>query len=851
MTTCSAGFVGRRARFVSALRALTVAALVLLHWAPAAATSPFDAPLDRLSRNTPATLATMPADFKRGWASPDAAVRLGAARTAAVYALFEFAGLETLQAHLDSAVALARESRDRDTQALLTVIQGFHAAQAQPGLPGTTRRTELIAAAAALAQGSADATLRCLVNYALGLDGRNSVAEAEQMRPFLAALAERDAAPACRSWVVAIINRSNAHRIAPDSRAMLPTALSQIDEALGATPPVSYSSLGGALLLARSTVYERAGQLPQAEPPLKQALALARGIGDRTLEVQALDSMESLYVALDRPRAVLDILKQSEALVDPTSMPDMFTIWVRAAEMHARLSPPEATQALASLKRAEGALASIPDGRYQRRFYEVATDVHERLGDATAALAQNKRLLAVTRDQIRQGHADALAALQVKFDVEKRKLEAERLQDSVNALTERRNLLMGGLALAAVAALALGWLLRNQVRQKRHVASLYGQLEKLNQKRAQFLASAYHDLRQPAHSLSLLAEVAATAPAASPRVVDDIRRLTVVMSDMLTSLLDMNQLERGEMTVTPGPVSLDALFDEAARQFQPDAQRKRLSLTVQPGGLWVRSDPQVLRRIVFNLVSNACKYTDRGSVRLTATQRDGDRVEIEVSDTGRGMPPERIPDMLRPYTRMDHGTSETGLGIGLSVVQRATALLGHTLGIDSAPGQGTRVRITLAASEPVLADTVAPQPADTLDGAVVAVIDDSAEVRAALQLLLEQWNAQVVQAASSADVARSLAEGAFGPGGMPDLLVVDHDMGDETGFDAIERLRARQGWEQMPAVMVTGSVSPDIEQRSRALGVPLVLKPARPAQMRRVLHALLSRRREAADAMAA
>ena len=76
-------------------------------------------------------------------------------------------------------------------------------------------------------------------------------------------------------------------------------------------------------------------------------------------------------------------------------------------------------------------------------------------------------------------------------------------------------------------------------------------------------------------------------------------------------------------------------------------------------------------------------------------------------------------------------------------------------------------------------------------------------------------------------------------------------MGDETGFDAIERLRARTGWEQMPAVMVTGSVSPDIEQRSRALGVPLVLKPARPAQMRRVLHALLSRRREAADAMAA
>ena len=851
MTTCSAGFVGRRARFVSALRSLTVAALVLLHWAPAAATSPFDAPLERFSRNSPATEAGMKAGFERGWSSPDPATRLAAARALAVNSMLGSAGMDTMRPHVAAAVSLASELRDDAMKSAMLVIQLYEATDAPSSPDRQGRMQALFVEAITQARQTTDPTARCLVTYALAKEVASSLGRSKPMELLLDALAVPGAAPTCRSWVVSHIARLNGHGVAPNRMELFEPALAQVDEALAATPPDQYPSIGGLLLVGRGMTLERAGKAAEAVQPMQMALSTGRRIKDPTPVKLALGGLYFVYSTLERHRDALNVLSQAREYVNPDMPMDSIAIDLWTAMANSKLVPPDGPAALAALERARKLVEERSVDQGTRELYRTAAEVQERLGNYAAALDQTKRLMQLNSTEAVKGDRKALADLQVKFDVEKRKLEAERLQDSVNALTERRNLLMGGLALAAVAALALGWLLRNQVRQKRHVASLYGQLENLNQKRAQFLASAYHDLRQPAHSLSLLAEVAATAPAASPRVMDDIRRLTVLMSDMLTSLLDMNQLERGEMNVTPGPVSLDALFDEAARQFQPDAQRKRLSLTVQPGGLWVRSDPQVLRRIVFNLVSNACKYTDRGSVRLTATQRDGDRVEIEVSDTGRGMPPERVPDMLRPYTRMDHGTSETGLGIGLSVVQRATALLGHTLGIDSAPGQGTRVRITLAASEPVLADTVAPQPADTLDGAVVAVIDDSAEVRAALQLLLEQWNAQVVQAASSADVARSLAEGAFGPGGMPDLLVVDHDMGDETGFDAIERLRARQGWEQMPAVMVTGSVSPDIEQRSRALGVPLLLKPARPAQMRRVLHALLSRRREAADAMAA
>lgn len=798
----------------------------------AVAAEPVAPALERISRNTPAALAAMPAEFERDWQAADPRQRLSAMRTLAVYAVFERAALELAMPHLEAGLALAREAGDDGTLGLLTFLQGIAAFLTLPPQEGATRRDQLMAEADALSKKAADPTLRCLGLYLQGRARKHAVAEAVWMQSFLDALAVKDAAATCRSWVVAELNGANGQRIAPGNLALVTAALSQIDEALAATPAERFPTLAGRLLIARGTVHERAGQLQQVEAPVRQALELARGIGDRSLQIAALDRLEYLYVALDRPRDVLALLKEGAPLQDPGSTMDQALRSLRAAEMHARLSPPEAPQALAALRSAQQILAGRPEDRLTRRAAQVASYVYERTGDLPAALAQARLLHEITQRQIAEGHTRQLADLQVQFDVKTRALENERLRVSVDALTERRNLLITGLVLTALGLAALGVLLRRQVLQKRQVAHLYGQLERLNQSRSEFLAAACHDLRQPAHSLSLLAEVASGPRPPEPRLLEDIRRNTVLLGDMLTSLLDLTQLERGDMQVHEGPVSVDALFDEAARQFDPIARRKGLSLDVQHSGLWVRSDAQLLRRIVFNLVSNACKYTDRGSIRLTATPCDGSQVRIDVADTGHGIPQERIADMMRPYTRLDHGAKEQGLGIGLSVVQRATQRLGHRLDITSAVGRGTTVSVTLAACA---ADTVPEvQPgAEPMHRARLALLEDNAEVRNALAALLAQWDLEVVPAGSGDELLQRL------DGRRPDLLLADHDIGSETGLDVLQRLRARPGWDALPAVLITGSVSAQVEERARSLGVALVLKPARPAQLRRAVGAAL------------
>lgn len=836
MSTCNVGPAGRWWPLAGALQALMAALLMLSPWmTAAAAASPFDAPLERFSRNAPATEAGMNAEFARGWSSPDPATRLAAARAVAVYSMLGNAGMETIRPHVAAATALATELRDDAMTSVMRVIRLYEVSELPSQPDRQAQLGALFAEAAALSRQAKDPTARCLVSFALAKEVAHDLGRSRPMQFLLEALAVPDAAPSCRSWAIAHVSRLNGHGVAANRMDLFEPALAQVDEALAATPPDTYPSVGGLLLVGRGMTLERAGKAQEAVQPMLAALATGRRIKDPTPVKLALGGLYFVYSTLGRHRDALNVLSQAREHVDPGLPMDSIAIDLWTAMAHSKLVPPDGPAALAALERARKLVVERSVDQGTRELYRTASEVHERLGNHAAALDQTKRLMQLNSTEAVKGDRKALADLQVKFDVEKRKLEAERLQDRVDALTDRRNLLTGGLALAALAAVALGWLLRNQVRQKRHVARLYGQLEQLNARRAQFLASAYHDLRQPAHSLAILAEVAAGASATRPEVIDDIRRLTLSLGDMLTSLLDMTQLERGEMTVVVAPVSLDALFDEARRQFQPEARRKGLKLVVEPSGLWVSSDPQLLRRVVFNLLSNACKYTDRGLVRLAAAPGDDGRVHIDVQDTGRGMPPDRVPDMLRPYTRMDHGTSETGLGIGLSVVQRATALLGHELSIDTALGRGTTVSVAAAACAAAPAVDVVDQPGAALAGRLVAVVDDNAEVRAALTALLQQWGTEVVHAPGGDELLQGLA-GRGSP--VPHVLLVDHDLGPDNGFDLVQRLRARPGWADLPAVMISGSNSPEIERRARESGVLLLLKPARPARLRRVLDGL-------------
>ena len=451
------------------------------------------------------------------------------------------------------------------------------------------------------------------------------------------------------------------------------------------------------------------------------------------------------------------------------------------------------------------------------------------------ALQASKALMSLERTRLAAQVSAKVAEQGVRFDVERRELETTRLRIAEAELRTRRNLLAVGLALSLVVIVVTGVLLRYQVLQRRRIASLFAQLEQFNATRSEWLARVVHDLRQPAHSLAMLADAAITKPLDFGHFAEDLRRNSQLLGDMLSGLLDLTQLERGDYRPSMGPVELDRLLGEVTSQFRPVCERKRLRMVVEPCGLWVTSDPQLLRRIVFNVVGNATKYTDQGSVTVRVRRVD-DRARLQVVDTGRGIPSTRIADMLRPYSRLDHGAAEEGLGIGLAVVHQGTQLLGHGLSIDSEPGRGTTVGIDLAICESLPPSEPSPSLLPLQHDALVAIIDDNVDVRRATISLLQSWAVQIVDA-DDVDGLDAALQARGNP--TPALLLIDYQLAAENGLDCVERLRSRPGWRNVPAVLVTGAIERHIEDRAQALGMEVLYKPVRPARLRRILGALL------------
>lgn len=829
----------------------TVVALALWPWAPVAAqaASPFDLrPALELTSSGPRDVATaMPDVFRQGWASTDPVAKLSALRTLAVHAVFRFDALKLVTPHLGEGLALAEKLGDKPLSGLLQALKAAadHVAHGTAD-GGRQRRDDQLAKADALLERAGDPTARCLGKYLHGNLLSNENSYAVWMQPLLSGLALQDASPACHSWIVALIHRSNGRLVTEEDSSKLNAAVAEIRQALARTPPERYPVLAGRLLVSLGTLHLRAGQFAQSEAPLRRAAELAREVRDSRLEVSALDGLQHTYIGLKRPREVLALLVRDAAINQGESNDDAGIRAMRVAEVNAMLDPPDRGAALAALGQAEQLFAGKPDNRLSRRLLEVRAYVYERLGDPARALAETKLLYETSRRRVVETYSARLAELQTQYDVKVQALEAERLKSSVDALTARRNL-FGVSLVAAVAVLGtLVLLYRRQVQQKRRLVTLYGQLEQLNATRSEFLAAACHDLRQPAQSLALLAEVAHGRGGAGPREVENIRHQSDLMGDMLSSLLDMAQLERADLTVNEGPVSLDALFDDAARQFQPVAARKGLALAAPHTGLWVRSDAQLLRRVLFNLLSNACKYTDHGTVALAAAAVPDAQVAVTVTDTGRGIPAERIADMLRPYTRLDHGTAEPGLGIGLSVVQRAVQRLGHGLAIDSAVGRGTTVRLSLPVCEAPAAagDAAAAVAAPATDAtasppaarrALVAVVDDQPEILATLAELVAQWGHEAVTATDEAGLLARLQ------GRRPDMLLLDLNIGADSGLALATRLMQHQpGWASVACVLFTGTVSADVETQARAQGLQVLFKPVRPSVLKRTIDRTLA-----------
>ena len=249
------------------------------------------------------------------------------------------------------------------------------------------------------------------------------------------------------------------------------------------------------------------------------------------------------------------------------------------------------------------------------------------------------------------------------------------------------------------------------------------------------------------------------------------------------------------------------------------------------------SDPTYLRRITQNLVSNAIKYTNRGGVVVGARKRGG-RVWLEVRDSGIGITPDDRSRVFDEFQRAQGADTEPGMGLGLAIVRRACAKLGHPIRLDSQPGRGTLFRIGLPVAGATIPnpdsahDTQGVAPDNGLQGALVILIENDRVVRRAYALLLRDVAGARVLAAASTAEAEALLESH--PDLRPDVILADYHLdGGDTGLLAIAALRERLG--PVPALMVTAHGAPEVARHCAALEVPLLLKPVTPEALRAAL----------------
>jgi signal transduction histidine kinase len=357
--------------------------------------------------------------------------------------------------------------------------------------------------------------------------------------------------------------------------------------------------------------------------------------------------------------------------------------------------------------------------------------------------------------------------------------------------------------------------------------------------KSHFLAAASHDLRQPAHALrlfvsSLGALAERGAPVEARRLNDIVLKMQASLrglSRLLNGLLDISRLDAGVVKAEPRPLPLQRVFDAMRANFAGPARQKELALQVRATDLWVSSDRVLLEQILANLLSNAVRYTAAGEVLLRA-QRRGAQVELQVWDTGTGIPKDQREAIFREYYQIGNPQRdpEQGLGIGLSIVRGAAALLGAEVRLRSRVGRGSMFSLRLPAAEPVApaASEAAAPPASTRDVKVLALDDDRA-VLDALEELLGAWGHRLLTASRSADaIALARAE-------RVQLVIADYRLAEPmNGAEALRQILAACPPSTLGAI-ITGDTSPERLREAVASGYTILHKPIEPAALRKLI----------------
>jgi PAS domain S-box-containing protein len=343
--------------------------------------------------------------------------------------------------------------------------------------------------------------------------------------------------------------------------------------------------------------------------------------------------------------------------------------------------------------------------------------------------------------------------------------------------------------------------------------------------KSSFLSAASHDLRQPLQTLRFLQGALGLhlTDGEGRDLVGGMARSLDTMSCILSSLLDVNRLEAGNLRPSKSDFAINEVFDSLAADFSDSIADRGLRWRAVRSTLMVHSDKRMLETMIRNLLSNALRYTDRGRI-LLGCRRVGDKVRIEVWDSGIGITQDQLPHIFQEYYQGSSEAERGGFGLGLAIVRRLGEMLDHAIAARSTPGKGTVISIQVPRGD---ANGDVPERVQTpryergdFRGTIL-VVEDEASVRASISRMLKAKGIEAIVVATADDALTRVRRQEI----RPDLLLCDYNLrGSTNGVTTVSDLRAALD-RNIPAIVMTGDIRSEIVDPIAAKGISVLLKP--------------------------
>lgn len=469
----------------------------------------------------------------------------------------------------------------------------------------------------------------------------------------------------------------------------------------------------------------------------------------------------------------------------------------------------------------------------QKDYDLVLTDLHMEGGDGLSVLNQIRRHSPLTISVVLTGFASvesAIAALQEgAYDYLVKPCDIDSMKHTIRRGVEHRRLMLAEQK-ARTDLEQLNLDLEKRIEERTaELTRLNAELAEANRAKDVFLATLSHELRTPLTPVVGWIKLLRSGNLDEKSVaqaLDAIERNAWLQSKLIDDLLDTSRIATGKLHFEPKPTDLNTVVKAAIDTVRASAASRNIELSVRlcSTTLVVMGEPVRLQQIVWNLISNAIKFTEPGGRVTVTTGSEGSHAHLAVADTGIGIEPDFLPHVFDRFKQADGSTSRRhgGLGLGLAIADALSKMHGGKIAAESdGVGRGARFTfsISLAAAERVALEPVEDKT-HSLMGLDILIVEDSADTLLLLSALFSREGANVTTAASATEALK------YAISKRPNVVISDIGMPDVDGYQLLQQLKLIPGMDDVPAIAISGYASD--EDRDRALGVGYLALVAKP-----------------------